>query len=404
MRYRSTSSRHAKSTRLGQYFTPAGLAMSVARSLRKAPDSLLELGAGDGALIRAVLNRFPMASITAVEVDAALVPALQEIGGDTRIVRADVLDSRLINAALGDEQYSSAIGNPPYGEHPAHRVNRDLRCRFPEVNRGGWIRRDVVFLWESWQRIRPGGELAIIIASSLVCDSAFSALRSELASNACRIDVYALEDGAFPGVEVRTFLLVARKRASGLRVQGVRLHRASKDGHKQATIALSQGDVGAEAGWDHRYHELIACIGQQAKGAPTLSDLGAHIVRGSQTHAQFREAGMSHVHTCNFSGGTTRMRLNPSREVSDHNMAVAGDVLVPRVGTRCLLRQATVVSGYSPHTEAVFRIRVPRCHRKAVLETLESPLGLMWREKNARGSCAKYLTVESLMTMPIPRG
>lgn len=402
MRYRHPTSRKAK---LGQYFTPPPLAAALAAAL-KPTDSILELGAGNGALLRAVLARFPNVATTAVELDRTLLPALERIGDSPRVIRADVLNSARLERHLGHAAFRSAIGNPPFGEGPASRAAPDLRREFPETDRGGWIRRDLVFLWESWRRLAVGGTLAMIVASPIICDPAFQCIRAFLAAQCSRLEISELDDDEsgerpFGGVEVHTFLLVAQKASRNRPGREALLHRSTIDGRRISSMPLARTQAESTR-WDYQYHRTLAELGNRARNAPTLAEMGGSVIRGSRSHTDFEQAGILHVHTNSFSDETTRIYL---KRYSDHvqlNLSEPGDILVPRVGSRCLLRQAMIMRGQAPYTEAVYRIRVERRYRRRVLAVLESTFGKLWRRVHARGSCARHLTVDTLLSMPIP--
>lgn len=402
MRYRHPKSHQAK---LAQYFTPPKLAASLVARLKGA-GSVLELGAGDGALIAAALRRFPEAHITAVELDSALLPALRARGPLARVARADVMNAAALKRTLGDQRFAAAIGNPPFGEAPSVRASPVLRAQFPSTDRGGWIRRDVVFVWESWERLMPGGTLAMIVAAPLICDPVFQPLRQHLARNSARLEIFQLDDDAqvvgdvFEGVEVHTFLLVAQKRKTR-QGRDVLLHRCSTDGVPLASTAITRADA-ARMRWDFQFHDLLKKFHVPSGAVLTLQQAGAEVSRGSRSHSIFAHHGTTHVHTNNFGDGTTRLRLKGNSIDASIKHARKGDILVPRVGSRCLLRQAVVISGTAPHTEAVYRIRVERQYQGRVLRALESPFGVLWRRVHARGSCALHLTVDALLSMPLP--
>jgi hypothetical protein len=61
------------------------------------------------------------------------------------------------------------------------------------------------------------------------------------------------------------------------------------------------------------------------------------------------------------------------------------------------------LSGRRHYTEAVYRIEVPAKSRKRVASWVSSEAGAQWRRAAATGSCAKHLTVGTLLAMPVPR-
>lgn len=394
MRYRKLRTR---GDTLGQFFTPAEIASLLARGLKQAPDSVLELGAGHGALASAVLSRFPNTQATLVELDGRLLRHLRQTYVGHRVLGGDVL-TQLERMHLNDA-YETVIGNPPFGEFAVNANDQvALRNRFPGCDRGGWVRQDLAFLHESWSRVAAGGEMAIVLASPIICDPAFLDVRRWLLSEAGHASVCELPENTFEDAEVGTYLLTLRHRGRGRRARSVLLDRYLGDGRHQGRI-----DISVEAAiqrMDYRFNEIRVIAGKKWSKAPSLESLGAHIVRGSRSHGDFEQAGIPHIHTTDFTNDSIRMRLG-RHQAEGVQLARTGDILVPRVGSRCLLREAMIVSGTQPITEAVFRIRVTPPNRSRVFDSLGSKSGRLWRQAHARGSCAKHLTIGDLFQFPV---
>ena len=394
MRYRKPRTRGDS---LGQFFTPVEVASLLAAGLTKTPGSILELGAGRGALVSAVLARFPDARATFVELDGSLLRYLRRAYGEHRVLGGDVL------AQLGrmrlEDAYETVVGNPPFGEFAVKAGEQPaLRSRFPGCDRGGWMRQDLAFLHESWSRIAPGGEMAILLASPIISDPAFADVRRWLLSDAGYASVCELPEKTFEDAEVGTHLLTIRHRGRGRRARSVLLDRYLGNGLHQGRIEISV--EAAIQRMDYRFNEIRAIAGKRWSKSPSLESLGAHVVRGSRSHGEFEEAGIPHIHTTDFTDDTVRMRLG-RYQAEGIQLARTGDILVPRVGSRCLLREAMVVSGTQPITEAVFRLRVKPASRSRVFDALASKSGRLWRQAHARGSCAKHLTIGDLLRLPV---
>lgn len=394
MRYRKATSDQDE---LGQFFTPKALASAVAGLFTSPVSEVLELGAGRGALLRPLLRSFPKAKFTAVECTPQYASALRRLGGPHTVFRTDVLDTEHLGSILGNRKYGTVVGNPPFGEVSTSRTTSALGETFPEVDRGGWIRKDLIFFWESWNRLRPGGEIAIIVASPIVRDPAFTKFRNFIASHSTALKIYQLHRDAFEDVEVDAFVIFAQKYAHGARKVELELIDADFAGRPIETIQVAR----EASRWDFRYHKMRSDFGARLT-APALGSFGVEIVRGSRTKAEFLQMRRTHIHTSAFEDGTTKFKLRSSSTAGDLTFAEPGDLLVPRVGSRCLLRQALIVSGSAPPTESVYRIRTPSKLRHRILRALESDLGAAWRMIHARGSCAKHLAVSDLMSLPIP--
>lgn len=382
---------------LGQFFTPPDIASLLAAGLKRVPDSLLELGAGRGALVSAVLSRYPRSEATLVELDELLLQQLRGAYPTHHVLGGDVLTQ--INKLPLAPSYSTVVGNPPFGEFAVTAEDQAaLRNLFPGCDRGGWMRQDLAFLHESWNRVAPGGELAILLASPIISDPIFADVRQWLLAEAGYVSVCELPENVFEGAEVGTYLLTIRHRGRGRRTRFVYTDRYLGGGRLQGRIRLSL--VAAINRMDYRFHAIRLTAGRHWKKAPSLESLGVQVVRGSRSHGEFVQAGVSHIHTTDFTRDTVHLRLGRHVE-NGVQLAERGDILVPRVGSRCLLREAVVVSGSRPISDAVFKIRVARQNRTRVFNALASESGRMWRMAHARGSCAKFLTVIDLLQLPV---
>lgn len=394
MRYRKHRTRSGS---LGQFFTPSDVASLLASGLRQAPNSFLELGAGEGALVAAVLERFPLAKATLVELDGELSDRLRIRFPGHDVVEGNVL-TQLDQLPVG-HAYPSIVGNPPFGEFAVTPGDQTpLRTLFPDCDRGGWIRQDLAFLHESWCRLKSGGEMALLIASPIINDPAFASVRRWILEDAGTVSVCELPEGVFAGAEVGSFILTARHRGRGRKAKAVHIDRYHKNGHLEGRLDISR--IEAIERMDYKFHAIRQAAGGHWLTSPSLVSLGASVVRGSRSHGHFRDAGVAHLHTSDFAEGASRLRLGSCRS-EGVQLAERGDILVPRVGSRCLLREAMVVSGTRPITEAVYRIRIDARQQARIFNALTSESGRLWRHAHARGSCAKHLTVTDLLRLPV---
>jgi len=104
-----------KKSELGFFPTPPAV---VGRLIELAEisngDSILEPSAGNGAILRVLRQRFPLNSITAVEIDASRTE-LQAMA--TRMFYGDFLDLRSVSHDTG--MFDRIVMNPPFGKNAA---------------------------------------------------------------------------------------------------------------------------------------------------------------------------------------------------------------------------------------------------------------------------------------------
>lgn len=154
-------------SRLGQFFTPSSIALHMAGMFSKtvSPVSLLEAGAGVGALLHAACARMEVGSIEAWEIDDTLVPYLEQVTSElcdrSVIHNADFL-LEVGGLIREGRQFDRVILNPPYlkiGTGSPHRVAvEELGVRTVNLY--------TAFVAASLMVLRNGGEMVAIIPRS----------------------------------------------------------------------------------------------------------------------------------------------------------------------------------------------------------------------------------------------
>jgi len=382
--------------------TPAKLAERLSQFIGVTGGDWLELGVGSGRLMDACLSSRIVDRYVGVELDQRLAAKCQSAPA-TVLHLANVLDPVALQSVLGSQRFSCVVGNPPFGvSEVSLAAQARLKALYPYVTQvKSWARLDLYFLLESLSRLRRPGEAAFIVAAPIVQDPALAAFRQTLINSASEIECHELPPLTFDKwAEVQSFLLVARfGKAHGATVT---LGRLSGDDFK-LTASRRVGREGAIHRMDLAHHEFQDFSQGLARrnGFTTLEALGAQIVRGSRSRHEFEALGVDHFHTSDFPLSTGGVAFN-SKSPAGFQTAEAGNILLPRVGTRCIDRAAIVAKGRRAITEAVYRVVVPPSVRASVFDWMSAEEGKTWRRAAAHGSCAKHLTVAALMKMPVP--
>lgn len=399
MRYRSIKS--ARVCR-GQVLTPVKLAARLAQSLHVSDGDWLELGAGSGRLLEACVASRSIDHYVAVELDHRLAAKCAN-ASPAELHIANVLQPDALDAVLGDRRFSCVVGNPPFGVgavSPAAQMR--LKALYPQVTQiNAWARLDLYFLLESLARLKRPGEAAFIVAAPIVQDPALATFRQTLIDCASEIECHELPADTFDKrAEVQSFLLVARfGQTRGANVTLGRL--VGPDFELTASRRVSSIDAIQRMDLaHHEFKDFTQALGRRS-GFTTLEGLGARIVRGSRSRHQFEELGIEHFHTSDFPQARGDVAFG-TEQPGTFQTAEVGNILVPRVGTRCIDRAAFVSEGRRAITEAVYRVVVPQQARISVFDWVSSEEGKTWRRSAAHGSCAKHLTVGALMAMPVP--
>ena len=84
-----------------------------------------------------------------------------------------------------------------------------------------------------------------------------------------------------------------------------------------------------------------------------------------------------------------------------YSYAESNDILISRVGRRSLARESLVKEGGNIFTESIFRLKTKSQDNQLIWNSISSDIGKKWRELHAQGKCAKYLTRNAILNIPI---
>ena len=385
--------------RLGQVFTPHAIAELLAEALSTDSECavhVLDLGAGRGALANALLEKNRKATAVLVEVDAGHVKALKRDScSRASVIHADALSSLWECSRLP----TVIVSNPPYGALQASPETNSMiaSSKLPIPLSGVWVRGDAAFVSRAWGIASMGTKLGLIVASPMIRDFRYRLTRERFVRELRGLCVTRLDERTFPNTEVSAFIITGERAVR--RNRNALLRRVSADGSLLAEIEVASED--AILSLDIDFHLALQRIGLKGKSiSDTLGSVGTVITRGSRSQNEFEKLGLVAFHTSDFPRKAGPIILAGKVHDSFH-VAKPGDILIPRVGSRCLNRQARVEDGYGLFTDCVYRLTVGRQAMNRVWKTLDSSFGAEWRVIHAGGSCAKHLPIQTLLNMPL---
>jgi adenine-specific DNA-methyltransferase len=268
----------AERRRLGQYFTPAPLRERLLAHLdalfAAAPASLgarrvLDPGAGSGEFLLDVLARWPGDHVAGLEIDAALVAALDAAHPEANVRHGDAL----AHGAIEPGAYDLVIGNPPYYEFVPEPA---VRARFQPVISG---RPNVfaMFFQVALDAVKEGGRVAFVVPPSMNNGAYFAALRHHIVARAVVEVLEVLDDPRlFAGAQQSVMLIVLRK--------GV----ATARDHDRHVLEV-EGRVGREP----LFAPDAARLRALREGHATLAELGFEVRTGRVVWNQ-RRADLRH--------------------------------------------------------------------------------------------------------------
>lgn len=378
-----------------QYYTPE----SASRLLIGLLDiehvgSVADIGVGQGQLLLEAGARWGRAHLLGADIDPSNIHHTQGRLPQARCQHADALHPDLLtHLGIPGDSVDVAVSNPPYRDVS---WSADINSILANVGLDGCVpnkrlRSEIVFIAQNLRLLRPGGELAVIVPDTLATGHVYEALRRTLWQRHGLYRCVRLPDRFFAGTEARTHIFYLRKGGAA----PTHIELMQTDFSNAAPERLVIAGETAVYRLDIHYQRL-----RQHDGL-TLADIGARLHRGALSHKQCRVLAQPHFHTTDFhhhpSGHVRGLRL---ADVAGSWTADRGDILLPRVGARCLEHVARVTRGRIVISDCVYALRVPDAWRERVFASLASPQGRAWRRDMAHGVCARVLSKRDLLEVP----
>lgn len=385
---------------LGQFFTPAPVAGLVAHCLKKNTCSVIDFAAGVGDLLKAVRDRAPDASISAIDIDHVSIAELVQAFPGAEIIHSDALNLDSNGELwLNQQQHDLVVGNPPYNKQKASEltltvINEELGV---DCSRHQKIRAEIAFLALSLKAAKPGAYVSLVLPKTIASGESWGWLRHILISRFSIESVTTLPASVFRNTEVETcvFTLQKEKPAKGSKIK---LVKCDKIGASLGALEIEPKDGIYRLDFD--YHDWK--IENGAGSSETISQTGAVVLRGNIHAKKAKELGINLFHTSDFVSiekGIIHFHNQPSPQAGMISVE-KGDILIPRVG-RNLDHRAVVGSGESIISDCIFGLKVPKGRLSQVRETLDSDHARTWIRIHTSGSCAKVLSKNSLLSMPL---
>lgn len=390
-----------KQKQLGQYFTPSDIARTLVEQLRSPVNKVIELGAGQGALARAINDRFPNSEYLGVEVDESAIFVFKELSGlRQNIISADVFNDDELRSFSNLDQADTIVGNPPFISCPSTAKARSIiNHAFPSLDysHAKLLRAELYFLSASISRLIRNGQGSFILPISLFTSPAYKSFRYDLVTRYADIVIIHLPVNVFANAEVEACILKFRNTVE--KSQIITIAQANLSGEVVDKIEVQKRS--AVERMDYTFNKVANEFGLNAlNDRDTLGSIGCKISRGSASRSSLEKAKLSYFHTSSFPDRAHAIKLG-FNEVNRFRHACAGDILIPRVGSRCLDRQVHVTDGQKVFTDCVYKLTVSDDLVDRLIKTLSSDFGRTWRLSHANGKCAKFLTNATLFDMPL---
>jgi predicted RNA methylase len=341
---------------LDAYFTPSDLAEVVVSALPDDVCDVADFNAGEGALLRAVLRRFPNARVGATDVDPGKVRDLRRANPAWSVGCLDALSSRSRSAS---PVWRALVGvldavvlNPPFSYRGGRRAHVRVEGQVFQVSPA------MAHMLVGLSALRPGGVLVGIMPRG-----SFSSQRDANAwrhvRSFCRVEQISEVPATAFQRAVASTRVVRLVRGAGMQAVEEQRPLADTDLIESSVASLVRGRVQV-----HRVDPAATT------GAPF-------------------------VHTTNLRAGGVSGPLR----YANANLASCGPLIIlPRIGFPSLEKVVLLESGHWVLSDCLFGIRPEGGLESDQL--LDVVRGVLPAIRSAYGgSCAPYLTLDSLISV-----
>lgn len=360
---------------LGQFDTPVGLAKFLYKTAQIEHDYFVDLGAGAGNLSHAIKG-----AGLQVELDLKRIENIK-IKDQVIVLNTDVLDSDF-NLTPYTQEHTKVlyVSNPPFSVKKRH----EGFCFFKEGGDKKINQTDVYFLDVIMRSIQKNDSLILIISAPFIQSESYLKERIQFFNFFNDVHIFKLAKHTFKGADVQTYAILAKNESSTAQPIALTQINSLLKTLRSETIDRSVLESGVFFS-----NENI----QLATSELCLADINPLIFRGRQRYG----GGSPIIKVSDLNNGD--LYFQEALEQTEKT-AQKGDILVARVGN-VIGRCARLKSSQCAISDTVLCLRVEKEFQDRVWSSLQDPKVKLWLRSKAQGKCAKYITYETLLQIPL---
>ncbi len=376
---------------LSQYYTQKIYSNLLVKNLAiDNPKYALDLGFGSGELLHAARRRWQNLSLIGIDIDKDNISCANR-RKTIKALRIDGCDPdlpQILSEQFGDVEL--LVSNPPYysreNDSNLRKIIRESRLSDCISTNRRTIPIELVFLAQNLRLLKPGGELGIILPAGIVSGERWKSLREFLLTQYEIVSCIQLPLDSFKNTDAQVFILIIRTRQSNEQ-NNLMLRHSNYD----TEIVVTTPEAIQRA--DYSYYK--SCIFSIKKRRLSV-ELSYELSRGKDTYKSLISQHGRFIHTTTLTSCTEIIDV-PYQPISGSNNTIPGDILIARVGRRCIGKAAMVKSGSLPVSDCVIIIRAGSEKDRWIIWRKLTCCSAITRLRDiSLGVGAKYLTYNTL--------
>ncbi len=351
---------------------------------------IIDLSAGEGSLLSTATVKYKGAKLYGIDIDDENCRKLDLLKNTTSMCLDATHSASFDKIKAHNNTYDIVIGNPPFYRAEHTDFSRELFNEWSLNNKTKYYRAEILFLILSLKLLDREGSCGIVIPDTLISTDKYKPLREKIATLFKFINIIELDNKTFLGTEARTHILTVSNKKS---ITSSIITKSSKE---NKSIILNKKEFIERA--DHQYNSF-----KYNHSEETIEKFGIKVLRGNLSKTKSTKLHDSVIHSSSFYHDYSQFENdNDSVKNGSAIQAVKGDVVVPRVGTRCLGKVGIIRNGSFIITDCVFVIKASE-HEcgEMIVKALKSKFGVDWIKSISKGIGAQYITLNDIKKLPL---
>lgn len=387
-----------------QFFTPQKYSQIMIENLNiDTPKKILDLSMGEGSLLIEAMKVWENSEFIGNDIDINCCDNIKRDYIDKIVCFNENIFKQIAIEKIvkSTGKVDLCLANPPFHLTPQDEDTKRILEKYDlnVYNKSEFIPAEVIFILQCLDALDNEGTLSIILPDGFFVNTYLQRFRNFLLNNYKIEKVIELPSNIFKKTDAKTHILILKNMFDlneKIKLESIENNKKILIDKKEAVYRM-----------DYSYYSVLENYNNKSI---MISDkkLGTEFLRGKSKYL-LKDINDEYIlHTTNFSKTKIFNNKLESPEIllpySD-KIAIAGDIVLARVGTYCLGKVGMVENGYFIITDCIFIIRVKDIEiRNKIYNLLISIEGQRWIKAISKGVSAKHITLEDIKKFPLIKG